>query len=196
MNEAVQDLGIWAYRVIGGEGKAAISRGSAIEFVKNVQKYSSSSTSNMDDDDIPGVVIANIGQLLWWRGGKRAVSFSTWYALPRKTAVHGPMRIDDIKNRVLGNTSIKEHVRYIFDEVIGKMTAKDAQIYVVGLSDGADEATTFLNDNCKSCRALVLASKRTRRSVCQLNIPFRGHLVIPSCRHCSRQSSSLLERFH
>lgn len=143
LGEAAQDLGVWAYRVVGGEGKDAISRGSAIEFVKRLRDYGSSP----DADDAPGVIIANLGQLLWWRGGRRSVTFATWGCLPRKTAVHGPMRIDDVENRAPQNASLPEHVRYVFEEVVRKMTAEDAQIFVIGLTDGADEALTYLNDN-------------------------------------------------
>ncbi|KAI9752773.1 MAG: hypothetical protein M1815_000286 [Lichina confinis] len=153
LGEATQDLGIWAYRVVGGEGKDAISRGSAIEFVKRLRDYASSP----DADDAPGVIIANLGQLLWWRGGKRSVTFATWGCLPRKTAVHGPMRIDDVNNRAPQNASLPEHVRYVFEEVVRKKTAKDAQIFVIGLTDGADEALTYLDDNWSAWSSRISA---------------------------------------
>ena len=141
----MQDLGIWAYRMINRGGPGAITRGSAVDFFKALQGQASS----VEDTSAPGVVIANPGQLLWWRGGKRAVSFVSWHSLPRKSAVHGPMRIDDVKNRVPGNESLENHVRYVFDEVMAKMTNEDAQIDVIGLSDGGSMAMKFLNDNCE-----------------------------------------------
>ncbi len=152
--EAVQDLGIWAYRVIGSAGKDAMNRGSAVNFVKYVQSQVFSDNNGDetgDGDHTPGIIIANTGQLLWYRGGKRAVSFATWDSLPRKSAVHGAMRIDDVRNRVKQNASVKEHVKHVFDEVVGsgKAVNKDAEVYVIGLGDGADEVVTYLNGNCK-----------------------------------------------
>lgn len=144
-NEAIQDLGIWAYRMVNRSGPGSISRGSAIGFAKELQSYATSPT----DKESHGLVIANLGQLLWWRGGKSAISFATWNALPRKSAVHGAMRIDEVKNRVPGNENWDQHVQYIFNEVMEKMTDKDVQIDIVGLSDGGSTAMKFLNDNCK-----------------------------------------------
>ncbi|KAI9784231.1 MAG: hypothetical protein M1816_000903 [Peltula sp. TS41687] len=142
-NEAMQDLGIWAYRMVNRSGPGSINRGSAVAFAKNLQSYATSST----EKESPGLVLANLGQLLWWRGGKQAVSFVTWNVLPRKTAVHGPMRIDGVKNRVPGNESLDQHVQYMFDEVMAKITDKDVKIDIVGLSDGGSAVIKFLNDN-------------------------------------------------
>lgn len=145
-NEAVQDLGIWAYRLVSKAAPGSITHGSAVEFVKALENYQASAT----DPSPPGVIIANLGQLLWWRKGKQAVSFVTWDALPRKTAVHGSVRIDDVKNRVPGNENWRNHVEYIFNEVVKKMVKDDAKIDIIGLSDGGSEVLYFLNDNCKS----------------------------------------------
>ncbi|KAI9882206.1 MAG: hypothetical protein M1823_006046 [Watsoniomyces obsoletus] len=146
--EALQDLGIWAYRIIGSAGKDAMNRGSAVNFVKYVKNLGLHHAGNGvnegdggNDENTPGIIIANTGQLVWYRGGKRAVSFTTWDSLPRKSAVHGSMRIDDVRNRVPKNSSVKEHVKYIFEEILdnGEMVKKDIEVYVIGLSDGADE---------------------------------------------------------
>lgn len=144
-NEVMQDLGIWSYRTISRGGAGAISRGSAVELAKRLHGYATSPS----DQSSPGLVIANPGQLLWWRGGKKAVSFVTWHSLPRKSAVHGPMRIDEVKNRVPGNEDWEKHVQYMFNEVMAKVTDEDVLIDVVGLSDGGYEALKFLNENCK-----------------------------------------------
>ncbi|KAI9848565.1 MAG: hypothetical protein M1837_007234 [Sclerophora amabilis] len=140
-NESVQDLGIWAYRDIGNDGRGGIDRGSAVDFVKKVQSQPSDSTNN----DAPGIIIANLGQLLWWRKGKQPVSFTTWDALPRKSAVHGPYRIDDVKNRVPENEDWEKHTAYVFEQVVGKLAAKDAKIDLIGLSDGGGEVVKYLN---------------------------------------------------
>ncbi|KAI9819160.1 MAG: hypothetical protein M1827_007316 [Pycnora praestabilis] len=131
-NEAMQDLGIWAYREIGSRG--GINQGSMVNMIKLLYSM------HNGEKEAPGVVIANLGQLIWYRGGKKAVSSVSWHSLPRKSAVHSPMRLDNVKNRVPGNEDWKAHVSYIFNEVVSKFVNKDAKIDVIGLSDGAIEA--------------------------------------------------------
>ena len=101
--ESMQDLGVFAYRTVGQE---SIASGSALDFIDAVQ-------SEKDSVDT-AIVIANLGQLLWHRRGERAVTIASWNALPRKTGVGNPMRIDAVKNHVPGNTSTKEHVKSVF----------------------------------------------------------------------------------
>ena len=91
-------------------------------------------------------MIANPGQLVWYRRGKRAVTLPTWSALPRANAVAGPMRIDDVKNRIPQNGSIQEHVKCVFEEVVGKLVDKEARIDIIGLGDGAMEMIEYLQD--------------------------------------------------
>ncbi len=209
VNEAVQDLGVFAYRIVGGEGKGAISRGSALELAKLLPEYRAAAATatatatapnspdasdtaataaiaanndndddNVDDDETPGLVVTNPGQLLWWRGGQEAVTFRTWGSLPRATAVHGPMRIDEARNRVSGQRSAAEHLRYVFEEVLGGggsasssedgksgkggvAVAPDARIYVIAVADGAGDAVAYLNENCTnlfSCLPVSLSA--------------------------------------
>lgn len=82
LGEGNQDLGIWAYRTVG---QKSINQGSAMDFVKDLQNYkaarSSSSASASGNEGAPGVIIANLGQLVWYRGGRRAMTLITWRAL-------------------------------------------------------------------------------------------------------------------
>ncbi|KAI9812692.1 MAG: hypothetical protein M1832_000349 [Thelocarpon impressellum] len=151
-NEAIQDLGIWAYRSVGNGGRGGIGGGSAVDFVRDLL-----AKPYPGDSGPPGVIIANLGQLLWWRRGKQAVSFTTWFALPRKSAVHSAMRIDEEKNRVPFNESIAKHVQYMFEKVLATEVADDAKIDIVGLSDGALEAVKFLNANWSAWSSRVSA---------------------------------------
>ncbi|KAL9031667.1 MAG: hypothetical protein Q9196_000338 [Gyalolechia fulgens] len=144
VGESLQDLGVFAYRTIGRE---SIASGSVIDFVRTIQKC----------PDNPGILIANPGQLLWYRGGQRAVTQTTWEALPRKTAVSPPMEIDEVKNRVSGNSDVKEHVAHVFDEVIPQVAKADVKIDVIGMGDGAPEVVQFVQGNWKKWQKNVQA---------------------------------------
>jgi hypothetical protein len=124
--EREQDLGIFSYRTIGNEN---INKGSAINFVSSIMNGRASSSVQ----ELPGIVIANPGQLLWYRGGARAVSRAQWANLPRDSAVAGSFRIDEVKNKIAGNEDFKAHVKYVFNNVIDGMLHKDARIDVIGL---------------------------------------------------------------
>ncbi len=141
--EATQDLGIFAYRTMGRENHAA---GSALDFVHAAQA----------SKDSPGIMIANMGQLIWYRRGERAVTQQTWNAVPRKTAVSGPMRIDDRKNRVPGNEDMAAHVQSVF-EAVGRLVRKDAAIDVIGISDGAWKVVAYLQANWETWKSRVHA---------------------------------------
>ena len=136
IGESWQDLGVFAWRTIGHE---TIASGSVIDFVHTAQQNS----------DNPGILIANTGQLLWYRGAGVAVTQTTWAALPRQTAVSPSLEIDEVKNRVPGNKDAKEHVAYIFDKVIPKMTRADVKIDIIGMGDGAPEVVRYLQSNWK-----------------------------------------------
>ncbi|KAL8952210.1 MAG: hypothetical protein Q9222_001865 [Ikaeria aurantiellina] len=144
IGESWQDLGVFAWRTIGQD---TIASGSIIDFVHSVQR----------SPDRPGIIVANPGQLLWYRGGQRAVTQATWQALPRKWAVSPAMEIDEVRNRVVGNHSPAEHVAYVFDEVVTKMARKDVKIDVIGMGDGAREVVGCLKHNWEKWAGKVQA---------------------------------------
>ncbi|KAL8906401.1 MAG: hypothetical protein Q9207_002062 [Kuettlingeria erythrocarpa] len=149
IGESWQDLGVLAYRTIGHE---SIASGSVVDLVHAIQA----------DADCPGIIIANTGQLIWYRGGQRAVTQTTWAALPRQTAVSPQMEIDEIKNRVPGNGDAGEHVAYIFDKVIPNMARKDVKVDVIAMGDGAPEAVRYLRETwdkwAKNVQAVALGT--------------------------------------
>ena len=142
----MQDLGIFAHRIIGQE---SIASGSALDFVHAIQSREGSTDT--------AIVIANLGQLVWYRRGQRAMTIASWNALPRKTGVGNPMRIDPVKNHVPGNGNIKEHVKSVFEEVLGKLARQDAVIDLIGLGEGAEEAVGYLDQHWKDWASKIRA---------------------------------------
>jgi hypothetical protein len=132
-NEHNQDLGVLAHRIIGGKG--GINAGSVIDMVKYIQSL----------PDSPGIILANMGQMLWWRQGRKAVTQASWFALPQKSAVEFPYRVDPEKNTVPGNRDTAEHVNYIFNHVVEELCRPDSTIDLVGVGQGAVKVAKFLD---------------------------------------------------
>ncbi|KAH0565604.1 hypothetical protein GP486_000992 [Trichoglossum hirsutum] len=155
-----EDLGIWCYRKLGSNG-CSISAGSAVDLVKRLSSYHASET------ETPGVIIANTGQLLWHRKGKRAVSFNTWNVMPRKSAVSKGYRIDDKKNRVPGNEDPDQHIQYVFNTVVMKLVDENAGLDIIASAGGMD-VLKFLDDNWSTWKdrinAIALANPLYRIS--------------------------------
>ena len=133
--------GILSWRVIGEEG---IKLGSLVDFATAVFAPTSSVR-----DSAPGVIITNPCQLLWYRGGSRAVSLNEWLCLPRQSAVHESFKVDKVKNLIPGNRDYREHVNYIFDHVLPKLVKKEAKIDVIGIEYTASAVVEYLATHCK-----------------------------------------------
>jgi hypothetical protein len=138
--EHTQDLAIFAHRIIGGKG--GINEGSAVNFVKAIQAQKTSGENNA----APGIVLANMGQLRWWRKGKKAVTQTSWLALPQKSAADEPFRFNSEKNTIPHNKTTAEHVNYIFNTVVEQLAPPDAKLDIVGVSEGAVRVSIFLEN--------------------------------------------------
>ncbi|TPX10595.1 uncharacterized protein E0L32_008481 [Thyridium curvatum] len=154
VGESEQELGVLAHRVIGGKG--GIDAGSLVSAVRRLRSSPPSSSPDDDDDEDgddqqqqqqqqpPAVVLANTGQLFWWPEGGRALNPPTRHQVPRKSAVHYGLRYDPAAHAVPGHEDRLAHVRSLFRDVLAGMK-QGAVLDVVGLGDGADAVTEFLN---------------------------------------------------
>lgn len=136
--ETAQDLGVIAHRIIGGAG--GVAKGSMVSIVSKLLQQRSSPS----DSSPPGIILANMGELLWWPAGNRTLSFSAFSGTPMKSAVHYGMEVTD-KNKVPHNADMKEHVNYIFDEVIPHFVKDCAKIDVIGVGDSAEIVEQYLD---------------------------------------------------
>lgn len=146
--ERHNDLGILAYRVVGEEG---VNAGSLVNFAKSV--LHGPELQVIPAADQPGLVIANPSQLIWYRGGGRAVTDREWLYLPRESAIHGAMRIDEERNRVEGNRDFREHVHYIFEHILSavdnahSICKPEAKVTIIGQEFPGSEALQYVVDN-------------------------------------------------
>ena len=141
-----QDLGVLAYRTIGGE---TVNAGSVMDFAKTIRSGPQGPNT--------AIVIANLGQLVWYRRGRQAMTPLTWDALPRPTGVAGPMRLDPVKNSVEGHRTREEHVASAMEFVQTRAKAADVMIDVVGTEEGAGCISRFLDREWESWKGKVRA---------------------------------------
>lgn len=141
-----QELGIWTYRSISEKG---INTGSMVNFAKAVLGKEEQGPKRNDDNI--ALVIANNGQLLYHCGSGTTVSRKTWLALPVESAAHPPIK-QTYRNVIPGNANWREHVRYIFENVLvagGLFVQPDAKIDIIGVEEGGLGAVEYLIENCK-----------------------------------------------
>lgn len=136
--ESMQDLGVLAHRVLGGPG--GVNKGSMVSIVSALLKQQCSST----DSNPPGIILANMGELLWWAAGNRTLGHSAFHNTPMKSAVQAGNAITE-DTKVPHNESMKTHVHYIFDKVIPHFLNMRSGIDVIGIGDGADTVEEYLD---------------------------------------------------
>ncbi|KAF1809969.1 hypothetical protein P152DRAFT_144656 [Eremomyces bilateralis CBS 781.70] len=105
-------------------------------------------TAADEDDGIPGIVILNPGGRLYSFQMKENMSQQSWMARRRSSAVHPAHNIDEEYNLVEGHKTVQDHISSVFKQVVADPTfvANGAEVYVVGLYDGADILMDFLKE--------------------------------------------------
>jgi hypothetical protein len=160
--ERNQDLGIFAYRIIGGDD--GLNAGSAVDFVKAVQ----SGYAAAAQEETPGIVIANPGQLIWCRSQGRAMGRLEWENLPRESAVHQGFRLDEEtgRNLVEGNRDESEHVEYVFENVLKGAGGGKARVDIVASEWTGAAVVRHLGRECESRRSTLIPSRPSENVYC------------------------------
>ncbi|OTB03919.1 hypothetical protein M426DRAFT_59437 [Hypoxylon sp. CI-4A] len=139
--ETFQDLGVLAHRIL--EGPGGVNKGSMVSIVSELQKQRSS----LADSSPPGIILANMGELIWWPEGGRTVSRGAFDSAPMTSAVHTSRIITD-ENRVGGNEDEKCHITSIMNKAIPKIVNDQARVDILGVGDSADYMVEFLDLPC------------------------------------------------
>jgi hypothetical protein len=75
-----------------------------------------------------------------------------WENLPRKTAVHPGLRLDEEsgRNLVEGNRDESEHVQYVFEHVLKEAGGGEAKIDIIGSEWTGTAVVKYLGKHCES----------------------------------------------
>lgn len=148
VGESEQELGVLAHRVIGGAG--GVDKGSMVDIARAILQGDHSNGQSQEENltatttnTVPGVVLANTGELWWWPEGGRGLTTRDAHSAPMRSAVHWGRFRDEYDpnnvNTVPRNESPGAHVRCVFEQVLGNadLVAPDAVVQVIGVGDGA-----------------------------------------------------------
>ncbi|KAJ4337538.1 hypothetical protein N0V95_008300 [Ascochyta clinopodiicola] len=165
VNDALQDLGILAYRQLQRE--FGLNGGSVINFAKEMIRRSASAKDDeescnttdvfndgaevQDDSDIPGLIVMNTGQLLYSHKYNRSMTMRSWCAMPRKSIAHDPIKIHDEENYIEGHRAPTEHIKSVFDQLLCNpdRVAPDAEVYIIAIEEGADKLLEVFKQDCE-----------------------------------------------
>ena len=151
INDALQDLGILAYRQLQRE--LGIDGGSVVNFAKELGRVQDNSEGAAGNGvhEAPGLIVMNTGQLLYSYKYNRAMTMRSWYALRRKSIAHNAIRIHDQENYVEGHRNATEHIKSVFDQLLCNpdRVAPEAEVYVVAIEGGAEKTLEVFKDDCK-----------------------------------------------
>ncbi|KAK7552307.1 Arb2 domain-containing protein [Phyllosticta citricarpa] len=100
-----------------------------------------------EDWQAPGLVVLNLGQLLYSHRLDKAMTRQSWNSQPRKSAIHPVAGYDAEFNTIPGNRTVAEHVKFVFDNIVNnpEWVSRDANVYIIGNGNGGDAILDFLD---------------------------------------------------
>ena len=103
------------------------------------------------EENIPGLIVLNTGQLLFSHKLNQALSNRSWTALTRKSITHDLVKIHEVENRVEGHRTAAEHIKTVFDTVVKNpdFVSPEAEVFVVAIENGVERLIEVLNKDCE-----------------------------------------------
>ena len=178
-----EDLGIWSWRLTLAVD-SGLEIGSCLGLASEIKQR-----ARGNEDDEPGIVILNPGQMWYSWNQNKAVTITSWLLARRRSLVHPAAVIDRRWNTVEGNRDCNEHVSFAFRDFLAndEWVAKDAELYIVANYTGTLPLLKFLDGNCKlavNCCQVLITDLTTRSGV---SAPHRCSLTrLPIRRPLSR----------
>jgi hypothetical protein len=133
---------MWSSSTVTSREGMGIEAGTPIGLAKTLKEL---------NNDI-GLVVLNPCQLLYSYEEGLAIGASQWNNRPGRSFVHHAREIVDEHNRIPGNETPENHVKFVFEKLIGSenWVGVDAKIDIVGLNQGGSEIVLqYLNINCE-----------------------------------------------
>jgi len=96
-------------------------------------------------EKMPGIIILNPGQLHYSNAEHKCMTWATWSARHRSSAIAKGFVVDDVYNRVPGHSCPEEHIATMFDKVIPQLVRGDTKLYVLGITDGAERFINWMD---------------------------------------------------
>ena len=134
-----QMFGALAMRVSNGRG--GIDNGSLVSIVREIKNQ----RCLPDNEDSPGIIIANPSELWWWPEGKRALDIPRRNRVPMSSAVHLRRLDDDRVSRIPHSETQLRHTEYMFKRVFDHLIREDVKLDIIGIGHGSDSIEDFLN---------------------------------------------------
>jgi hypothetical protein len=177
VNDQHQDLGIWAYRMIGHD--EGIDTGCCIGLAKEIQRRGRAAKLRVSDEE-PGLIILNPGQLLYSHKKKCPMNLTSWHDKDKRYAVQECDIIHEEHNRVQGNRTCEEHISFVFEKIVKDpdWVSIDAEIYVICICEGSTITLKYLSDKWShySTRIAAVALMSSFNDMARLSEPFKTFL--------------------
>lgn len=135
--------------------------------------------------DAPGVVIMNPNELYFSWKSNDSLTYRSWMDGSRPSLWHPMAAVHDKWNRIPGNESEPEHIKFVFEQVLAKnsIIRPDAKLDIITITDAGETVLSYLNEKCRFSAHLnrVISETNHRRVLMGKQNCFNG-----SCKQLAR----------
>lgn len=124
VGESGQDCGVFAWRLV----RDSIKRGTALGFMEGVKEEFEGK-----EDETPGVVFLNPGQLYYSYRDNVAKTLVSWNDGPRARSEQEYADTIDEENLMEGHRTAGEHVNTFVEKILPGLINKNTRLYVVAI---------------------------------------------------------------